>query len=1057
MAQEIDLTHLCAVLRQLQVPDNDAIIEATAALKELTKQSGTGLVEELTMVLQHSDELEVKMSASILLRQRLLAKWHRLQDEARSVIKGVLLECLVAAGEATNKPFLQSLSAIISVLAKLELPSGAWPALLEYVQQAAFSDESSHRYVGLTVLHDVLSEPDTADQLLPMYEDLLGLLEHKLQDSSVEVAALAVNTVTCLVPFLTDAHTQQFRRIIPSCLAVIRQCLSEDEGAAADTLDFFEECANTEVPFVKPFIKEMALFCLDIASNPEYDFETATRDKALVFLHWLIIRKPKSLAKRGLIPPIVSAICNSTLFTTVEEELEDQQPFTLQVLEVLADNMPPETFLNDVCTFVGNYIHAESAMHRRLSYDLLAAVIRGASFAIKHSVILEQVIQLVLEGLQDSDTDVIKAACITLSRVAAECQPEVGSYWETVLPILLMCVSSDDADVQENACASLEHFLDCTDARISPHLEDIMGALTGLVQQDLDAHQVAISCIGALALAVGNEFDPYTEGVLEHLQVIAQSRSDEHVPIICQAIDTLGLIATSVSRETFGPYLGLSVDLGKSALLELDDPDVKVACYTLFGSLALYLGEEFAPVLSEIAQTVFNSFVSDLSQSVSLPSESAVDSLTFDGEEDADGLDGALGIVHTPDLTEREAAVQLLGAFAKYCPLVFQPYLAETLAACEACMQDKVKWRIEGLRKSTMTTFAMLAVAAFKTAGPEGSAEGVIYNVCHMSAGQLAVEEDMEVAIQILSDFQALFTDIGASAATAVADEIATQLHLLLCSQAKCQEDDYDDQEDEDDEDGFGSELAQQLVDEAGDTLVAFAEALGAESFATYGEILMQDLLNLMSKTVAPPVNIRTLVIGSIGSLCASEVVPYMVHTYKSYGDLLVSLGEDEDEEVRGNAMFAFGLLCEKGAEIPEEHTQQMLASVATQFGLVDQGALGAVSAVHVVDNACGCLARMILCALSADQKRLINETATHLGRALEIVLQHGASGFSELAPFARLMHCALQGAPDIIANQFSGATGQVLVELFANVGAASEDTELVEMAQHLQLQGTLA
>eukprot|EP00049_Salpingoeca_infusionum_P015858 m.311945 g.311945 ORF g.311945 m.311945 type:complete len:98 (+) comp15963_c0_seq6:486-779(+) len=54
----------------------------------------------------------------------------------------------------------------------------------------------------------------------------------------------------------------------------------------------------------------------------------------------------------------------------------------------------------------------------------------------------------------------------------------------------------------------------------------------------------------------------------------------------------------------------------------------------------------------------------------------------------------------------------------------------------------------------------------------------------------------------------------------------------------------------------------------------------------------MQDLLNLMSKTVAPPVNIRTLVIGSIGSLCASEVVPYMVHTYKSYGDLLVSLGE---------------------------------------------------------------------------------------------------------------------------------------------------------------------
>lgn len=69
----------------------------------------------------------------------------------------------------------------------------------------------------------------------------------------------------------------------------------------------------------------------------------------------------------------------------------------------------------------------------------------------------------------------------------------------------------------------------------------------------------------------------------------------------------MGILATSTKTGAAAAHADDAISLALMAVDELDDPDVRIAAYTLFGSFARLLEESFAPLLPRVMPALFQS------------------------------------------------------------------------------------------------------------------------------------------------------------------------------------------------------------------------------------------------------------------------------------------------------------------------------------------------------------------------------------------------------------------------------------------------------------------
>lgn len=248
---------------------------------------------------------------------------------------------------------------------------------------------------------------------------------------------------------------------------------------------------------------------------------------------------------------------------------------------------------------------------------------------------------------------------------------------------------------------------------INGYLEMLITSLVPLIEMGNDLHQVAISCIGAAALAAKENFIPYFPQIIPHLKLLITHREEDNIPLLCQAIDTLGLMAISGTREAFLPHVEESMQLVLQALAELEDTDVRVASFSMFGSFVCLLRGDFAPYLEHVLPMVHSSCVAqNVSEALSAVHE-AEGADTSGQWEDEDEEDFALDAVNTADMPETKAAFELLGALAEFMGPVFMPFMEKSLELCNQLQQRTEQWMVHPLRMAVFKTWTQLAICIF--------------------------------------------------------------------------------------------------------------------------------------------------------------------------------------------------------------------------------------------------------------------------------------------------------------------------------------------------------
>jgi importin-4 len=185
------------------------------------------------------------------------------------------------------------------------------------------------------------------------------------------------------------------------------------------------------------------------------------------------------------------------------------------------------------------------------------------------------------------------------------------------------------------------------------------------------------------------------------------------------------------------------------------------------------------------------------------------------------------------------------------------------------------------------------------------------------------------------------------SGSSTVVQEMTTTLLSIITKKHQCQQDLGDD--DADDDLAESAEYDWLVVDTAIDCVGALSAALG-QSFAELWKIFEKPIHRYASSQDATE---RTTAVGVIAE-CIHNMGPAVTPFTGRLMKIIVHRLGDENGDVKGNAVYAAGVLCEASTD-----DYEILANYGSILSKL-QPLLDGATPSRLLDNSAGCVARLI-------------------------------------------------------------------------------------------------
>ncbi|XP_013410822.1 importin-4-like [Lingula anatina] len=990
------------VLCQLLVPDNASIKQATEQLKQLYKDPN--IVPVLCGVIGTSQNPQVRQYAAVLLRRKIskARQWRTVPENVRQSLRDNLLQVVLQEQE---KLVRNSVAQVVAAVAKHDVPSGKWPQLFQFLQQYTKSQNVQEREVGMFVLSTVSSVAH--EQLKPHLRSMMLLFSAALEDrESRTVPFFAIQTMTNLAFQVGSDEVHQFQNLIPKVLTVVRQLIQIDEAQACEALELFDELVECEVTVMVPHVKLMVDFCLEVAANEKLG--DSIRIKTLSFISWLTRLKKKALLKHKLIQPILNVLfpvmCSphqegrggGEHMEGEEEEEEDEEEdeygsesstpnkYAAQVMDMMALHLPPEKFIPNVMRFVEPALHSQNPQERKAAFITVAVITEGCSDHIRNKL-MAPLLQSVCKGITDDSQQVANAAMFALGQFCEFLQPDISKYASELLPLLFDYLNKaiNSADKNPGGLVktyfALETFCENLGKDILPYLPVLMERLLSVLSSDasLRMKELAFSAIGAAANAAEEQLLPYFPAIMEQLKLyLAPTVSADQLTVQVQAIDTLGALARTIGKENFQPLAVESIQLGINLLVSTADPDLRRCVYGLFAAIASLGKTDMAPYLQTIVSHMLDSVKSTEGITAHYNDEDSAFHVFEDEEEEEDVED----IVDEEDedddiagfsvenayLNEKEDACCSLGEIASHTGAAFMPYLQQSFQAVTQLYDHPAP----NIRKGSIIAVGHLCCtlgAVAMESGDQQAQQGMIEMLSTTVPKLISVIEkdsDRFVVMAALQTIQSMLEKVKAPILQGQGhlEGIAKCVKDVFQQKTACQ-DESTEEDTEDDE----AEYDLMLIEHAGDVISHLAKAAGGAQFAPYMAGFLPELLKRLKKNSS--IAEKSFAIGTLAETTEAlgpAIGPFVQHLYPVYMTGI----RDEDEEVRGNAAFAIGILVANSGDA--------LLSQYPHILEVLYKTLQKESVPRVMDNTCAAVCRLIFA----------NPEHVPLDQVLPVVLQ---------------------------------------------------------------------
>jgi len=962
-----------AILGRLLVPDKEVIKAATDELRAAFKHPG--VVPELCLVLNSSTQPPIRQYAAVLLRKKFAKakSWNKLNNEEQTQIKA---GCIASLQSEQEKSVSSALCQLIAVIARHELPKG-WQELEQFIMASVSSQVADEQVRGLRLVREM---SDTAgEQMQPGLRNWLQLLRKTL-DGSEEVCFLSILALSNLTRQITSDEATFVQHMIPTVLTKLQELAKHNEERATEALDIFDDLIECEVGVVIPHIKPMVELCIALAAEASLD--DPIRIKAVTFLGRLTRLKKKTIVKHKLYQPIIQIIFSIMTQNEMEDDDEDAEEdddspalAASQALDTLALNLPPEKYISALMKQVEPALAQGNPYAQRAAYQALAVSAEGCQDHIRKKY-LNNFLQSLGNGIRSEQQIVRNSALYMLGQFSEFIQPEISNYAGDILPVLFQYLDTAFAGLKpgekESSSVSrifyaLDTFCENLEDKLVPYLSDLMQrALAALSESySIRVRELGITLIGSAANAVKNEFIPYFDNVLAPLQgYLTMQHTDETQVLLTSSMSTLGILARCVGKDKFSrEFADQCITIGMQVVNANDaDPDVRRCAYSLFGAVATIVKEDMAAVLEPCVVMMLKSLQStegihlemngDADEQANLPLENLDDCCIENGDiclddasEGDDDLEDVKAIgVENAYVSEKEQALLALKELSVECGQAFYPYIIQSMEESWTLLD----YPQEEVRAAAIVATAFFLIAFSKSAdGMASFTKGTtdfIPKLCEM------IEEESEHVV-VLSSLEALTEmlkqcKLAVTTIPEVPQKIFEAITKIMKNECACQDKDEEDgMEDEEEE----AEQDEMLFQYAGDVLPALGRAMTPDLFAPCVMDLLQLLLKKTRKQCSIPE--RSFAVGALAD-CIEPLTGRLDQLIPHALPVFMNALNDEDEDVRNNAVYGLGELVLWGGQPMATHYNQILSNLSNL--------LGRESEPRVIDQIVGAVARFV-------------------------------------------------------------------------------------------------
>lgn len=697
------------------------------------------------------------------------------------------------------------------------------------------------------------------------------------------------------------------------------------------------------------------------APNLEYK----TKSSANQAIMNIVESRPKLLAAKNLVVPILTSVAQiiaasegsalGSLYTmpsanlddgdakeddedeSYEEEMEATQQAQI-ILNVMALNIPDKFFTEPALTMAAQCMSNPDPKMRKAGTAIIGIITEGKSDGIKP--LLDRIMPAMIGAMADPDSSVRECACFALGQFSEHLQPDILHHNQVMFPAVAATLEDPMESVRNIACYVLEMFVENLQKEtLRPHLPRLMQQLATLLRSESKRSQeMALSGIGAVAVAAESDFAPYTPGICNLLTQLIGLTEPKQLSLRGRALECLGHIAVAVEEATFAPYFEVCMHSALHALT-LNDDALKEHSYVFFANSAKVMGPSgsFARYLPTVVPTL----IEVVNESELVPGD----------DDESDDDDDEVGSQDLGDHEEngdttlfincaegfvngKKAALTALGACAEHCGAHFGPYLEATV---KAVLDPEIQASIDSDHEVIKTeSFEVLRymfenlckLSGIQTERPAKSHQilqlpdaannlgCMILNQCLLTIEADAEKKTVAAALETVgylidtASASLLMLPVDTSNdpekpgglpwAGPIGGLLIACLEKLLQEKSQCQKKTESTEDEDDDHDN-------QLIDSVSDLIGTLAKQMGP-GFETY----FDRMLPLLLKYCSPkrPYSDLSMAMGCFGEVVA-ELGP---NSIKYQGHLLpiAQAGlAHQMEGVRRNAAFLIGQMVE--------------------------------------------------------------------------------------------------------------------------------------------------
>jgi len=997
-------------LQKLVMPDNAAIQEGTAELKEAFKQPNA--IPMLCQVLTGSGTPQVRQYSALLLRKKLGKQktWRNLTAEDQQTLKNGTLNTLTVE---PDKQVQHAIVQLIAVLAKHELPKNAWPELIPLVDQCFQSEEPGRKSLAMFVASALCeSAPEVIkNSYLTGFCKLFNKALTNTTDPDIGV--YATQAMTNLVPVIGSEELRLFQPLVGIVTVFIGRLIEAGEEEKATTaMEIYDDLFESEVAIVVPHIKPIIEMCLVIAGNANCD--DALRVKAISFLGTLTRMKKKTIVKHKLYIQMVNVLFPilCTIKEGEEEDdddddddgLENDSPHlcAAQTLDSLSINLPPEKYMSALSAHLNPALNSSDPTLLKGAYEALAVSAEGCSDHIRKKY-LTTFLKYLDSGIKHSMPAVRNAALYALGQFSEYMQPDICGYANEILPVLIHYLDSACNQMQANpgkkapvgldrVFYALQIYCENMEKKLVPFLPGLMNRLLIMASLNqpfpMTVKQLAISGIGSICNAVKAAMVDYFSETIEPLKGYLQPQdSEEGILLLSQSMDTLSSLARAVGPTNFIPSLAEECcKLGIDLMEKHDDPDVRKAAFNLFGAVAFVAKGNMANILPGLIEQMLVAATSKDGISLELKDDN-IAGLSLDEISDEEDVNGDLDISLGPDSSinemeniksinvenaykeEKETAIAMLKEMCVSCgPRTFLPFLPK-------CMEEiwpLLEYPHEDIRREAVCAISKFT-AAYYIELDQGVGDFNLFTdyatklvpiLCEMVRTEIEVDvvcSALDMIADLLKTCKQGITNIPG-----LCEEVIQVMHNVIQSKCACMDSDGDPNDDDASIDE--AEQDEVLFEYAGDILPSLGQALNdPKKFTAYFAGM---LAHLVKKTKPRCTTAeKSFAAGSLAECMESlhgQLEPFVSHIMP----IFIRLITDEDDDVRNNAVFGLGELVLHGGDVMHPQFGDILATLSKL--LADE------TAPRVIDQIAGAVCRLIIA----------NKTLVPLDAVVPVVLQ---------------------------------------------------------------------